>query len=209
MSLALQKPMLYDDYDSMLPNSAACTKIEEMIYLRKVLGSRRFVATMLYRGSKDGFYAINFHSLCDGRNQTISLFKLAHNGDCIGGYTAAQWSSPDEGVWVSDPSAVVFSLSRQQSFNVKNADHAIYCDKTCGPYFGNSLKAFYQPFNGFDRCLSRQDTNYEDIYSENKSLNLLTNKKRPKLYDDDDQQDDENDDEFSISEIEVWQVQFE
>ena len=44
---------------------------------------------MLYRGSRDGFTYKAFHDRCDGKGPTISLFKLKHNGDCIGGYTSA------------------------------------------------------------------------------------------------------------------------
>ena len=43
---------------------------------------------MLYKGSKHGFSAEIFHSLCDNKGPTLSLFKLK-NGTCIGGYTKA------------------------------------------------------------------------------------------------------------------------
>ncbi len=51
---------------------------------------------MLYRGSDHGWRFKYFHSQCDMKGPTISLFKIK-DGDCIGGYTKAKWSieSPD------------------------------------------------------------------------------------------------------------------
>ena len=81
--------MSKDDAEQILKGSAACTKREEIIFLRKILGNRAFKTTMLYRGSRDGFTAKAFHGRCDKKGPTISLFKLKKNGDCIGGFTEA------------------------------------------------------------------------------------------------------------------------
>ena len=81
--------MSKDDAEQILKGSAACTKIEEIIFLSKILGNRTFKTTMLYRGSRDGFTCKAFHGRCDKKGPTISLFKLKKNGDCIGGFTEA------------------------------------------------------------------------------------------------------------------------
>jgi hypothetical protein len=54
----------------------------------KLLGNKRLVTYMLYRGSEHGWKFIDFHSRCDNKGPTISLFKIK-DGDCIGGYTKA------------------------------------------------------------------------------------------------------------------------
>ena len=112
---------------------------------------------MLYRGSQHGFTAKMFHELCDGRGKTISLFNLKHNGDCIGGYTEAQWSCDDSiDCWKRDPCALIFSLSHQRSYKVIKPDEAIGNDKGSGPYFGFALFAC-EPFNGDNMCFSQSN----------------------------------------------------
>ena len=72
-----------------------CTKDpKEKAYLHKLLNKRKFVMTLLYRGSRDGWNCADFHSRCDGKSPTITLFKVKKNGwfkkdHCIGGYTEA------------------------------------------------------------------------------------------------------------------------
>jgi len=57
--------------------------------LFKLLGNKRLVTTLLYCGSIHGWKYIDFHTRCDGKNPTISLFKVLGTGECIGGYTNA------------------------------------------------------------------------------------------------------------------------
>jgi hypothetical protein len=74
--------------NEFLANSKCATEKEEKEYLQKLLGNKRFVTYMLYRGSQHGWKYIDFHSRCDEKKATISLFKVKR-GDCIGGYTKA------------------------------------------------------------------------------------------------------------------------
>ena len=83
--------------------SLACTQKIEKDYLNNILNNLKKEETsifggktikfpkikMIYRGSEHGFMGKDFHSRCDGKGPTISLFKLKDNGDCIGGYTEA------------------------------------------------------------------------------------------------------------------------
>ena len=73
--------------EHLLQNSMCTSKINEKLYLLKLF-DYKIVTTLLYRGSKHGWKSKDFHSRCDGKGPTISLFKLK-NGDCIGGYTKA------------------------------------------------------------------------------------------------------------------------
>ena len=42
--------------------------------------------SLLYRGTRDGFGASNFHSKCDGRNNTLTLLKAKESSYIFGGY---------------------------------------------------------------------------------------------------------------------------
>ena len=67
--------------------------------------------TLLYSASAHGWMGKDFHSRCDNKAPTISLFKIV-NGDCIGGYTSAQWKSDSE--YYVDNTAILFNLPRQR-----------------------------------------------------------------------------------------------
>jgi hypothetical protein len=74
--------------DSFLELSKCATENKHKEYLLKLLGNKRFVTYMLYRGSENGWDCEDFHSRCDKKGPTISLFKIK-DGDVIGGYTKA------------------------------------------------------------------------------------------------------------------------
>ncbi len=86
--------MLASIIDKYLPKSLCATDDQHKLYLLSLLGNKRLVTTLLYSGSKHGWKWIDFHSRCDNKAPTISLFKLL-DGDCIGGFTNALWSSDD------------------------------------------------------------------------------------------------------------------
>lgn len=84
------------------------------------------VTTLLYRGSDHGWKYKDFHSRCDYKGPTISLFKIK-DGDCVGGYTTAQWSSPDDEKSIGDSNALLFNLSCCRHFPSKQTGEDIHC----------------------------------------------------------------------------------
>ena len=79
---------------------------EEVKFLGKTLGAKDFV--LLYRGSRDGWGYLDFHSRCDYKGSTVSLFQIK-DGDCIGGYTEAEWNSSYS--HKEDSNAMLFNLN--------------------------------------------------------------------------------------------------
>ena len=75
--------------DEFLQNSTCTSKKEEKLFLLKLLGNKRLKTKNLYRGSIHGWMFKDFHSRCDNKGPTISLFKVKDTGECIGGYTNA------------------------------------------------------------------------------------------------------------------------
>jgi hypothetical protein len=64
------------------------TEKQQKEYLIKLLGNKMLVTVLLFRGSEHGWMGEDFHSHCDKKGPTISLFKIK-DGDCIGGFTKA------------------------------------------------------------------------------------------------------------------------
>ena len=93
---------------------------------------------MLYRATRDGFSAEDFHKRCDNKSNTLTIIKST-NGNIFGGYTDKAWMSDDE--YHSDPNAFLFSLVNNDDipFKVKvssNGQTAIECHSSFGPSFG-------------------------------------------------------------------------
>ena len=61
---------------------------KEKAYLDKLLAEKgKRLASNIYRGSLDGFMNEDFHSRCDEKGPTVSLFKVKKNQHWIGGFT--------------------------------------------------------------------------------------------------------------------------
>jgi hypothetical protein len=127
-------------------------------FLFKLLGSKPVTSTLLYSGHLHGWRNKDFHSKCDSKGRTVSLFQI-EQGDCIGGYTKKCWESP----WlpyksIADSSAFLFNLTRSRHFPSKATGTDICCSSNWGPYFcggfGDIELLAVQPFNGKDNCSS-------------------------------------------------------
>ena len=123
---------------NFLNNSKCATDQQQKEYLNKLLGNKKLITILLFRGSKHGWMAKDFHSRCNKKSPTISLFKIK-NGDCIGGFTKAQWSNGN-GDTVEDSETFVFNLSSYRQFN-KNGKWGIKLFTESGPYFANEYVA--------------------------------------------------------------------
>jgi hypothetical protein len=112
--------------------------------------------TLLWRGSRDGFGAGDFHGRCDGRAPTLTLVRDT-GGNIFGGFTPVEWESRkwsrssdsrENNCLKADPTleSFLFTLRnphriRARKFTLKSARRAgaIWCDASMGPYFGQDL----------------------------------------------------------------------
>jgi hypothetical protein len=74
-----------------------------------------------YRATRDGFSAENFHSKCDGFENTLTLIKSEH-GNIFGGFAEKKWLPTRE--FIIDPKAYIFSL-----VNKGNRPFKVLCSK--------------------------------------------------------------------------------
>ena len=163
-----------------------------------LLGNKRLVTALLYRASEHGWEGKDFHDRCDEKKGTLCLFKIK-DGDCIGGYTVAQWlslSSDDDNHSGHDCDAMLFNLNSRRHFPSKRTGSDVWSHKEMGPCFmegsGCELGVF-EPFNGEDSCQSIAKLPGYQITVDINGVNMLTNKKNAK---------------FTITELEVWQVTY-
>jgi hypothetical protein len=104
-------------------------------------GRKRF--TLLWRGSRDGFGARDFHSPCDGHAPTLTLIQDTA-GNIFGGFTPVEWESHMGGKFKADPSLMsfLFALKNPHNFPARTfalkadmKDYAIGCKSSGGPWF--------------------------------------------------------------------------
>ena len=113
---------------------------------------------LVYRASKDGDRAADFHSKCDKIGPNITLIKTK-KGFVFGGFTFKNWehmprdidpNKPNLGSASRDSRAFGFSVNNQKVYNnEKPHEFAIWCNRNFGPTFKNNL------FQIFDSCLRK------------------------------------------------------
>jgi hypothetical protein len=89
------------------------------------MSKKKFKTLLRYRASRDGWMKADFHRMSDGKGPTVSLFKIKENDQCVGGFTSASWTSPQDDTDVNDSTAMLFNLTTQSLFKCKNHDEAI------------------------------------------------------------------------------------
>jgi hypothetical protein len=101
--------------------------------------------SLLYRGSRDGYKAKDFHAKCDSISPTLTIIKT--DTECIiGGYTTAKWTSTSSVIF--DSNAFIFSFKNcsEVPFKAKvdNAHNAIRSNPNFGPIFGGVGVCYYE-----------------------------------------------------------------
>jgi hypothetical protein len=92
----------------------------------------------LWRGSRDGFDAQEFHRRCDGHTRTLTVI-LDTEGNIFGGFTPVEWDSRSG--YKADDSLTSFLFTLKNPHNIPArrfalANYAVLCYSAYGPRFG-------------------------------------------------------------------------
>ena len=117
-----------NEYSSNKLYQSQILTVEQAIELIKLCKfSSRDKWRLLYRGSRDGFGASDFHSKCDNHANTLTLIRAKQTGYIFGGFTSVAWASTNQ--FKSDPNAFVFSLTNKDNTPCKmNVAKEKVCD---------------------------------------------------------------------------------
>ncbi|KAL0228936.1 hypothetical protein GEMRC1_013556 [Eukaryota sp. GEM-RC1] len=124
---------------------------------------------LLFRASRDGYTAANFHSKCDNQANVLVLFKT-NTGAIGGGYSTTAFDS--SGQYKLSPGAFLFRLvnsngASPRKFNLKGTTvNDIYCNSGYGPTFGGNHDLYV-----VNNCQSSNSScnlghTYEGTYTE-------------------------------------------
>lgn len=136
-------------------DSDVITDVFHVDKIVKWIGGAEFAPKLLYRASRDGWDAKDFHRLCDGKGATLVAVRST-DGYVFGGYTGDfSWSSCSSSK--SSPKAFLYSLSSPAGLGpVKIPCSVVNNDASYGPLFGSG---------DFDLCICPNANNDNYSYS--------------------------------------------
>ncbi|CAF0842958.1 unnamed protein product [Didymodactylos carnosus] len=122
---------------------------QHQLKLNEFCGKPRRTWNLIYKATRDGFDAKNFHGQRDGRNSTITLLQTQKDHYLFGGYTSVPWTST--GGRQQDATAFLFTLTNPHNhpvakFNIEKTTQscAVYHHKNYGPIFGTPNSTAYR-----------------------------------------------------------------
>jgi len=92
---------------------------------------KKIEGVLLYRLSRDGDQFSTFHSLCDNKGPTLTLFETIE-GTKGGLYTPLSWEN--NSIYKKDMETFIFNLNKNQKYQKLINDDSIYCDVSFGPW---------------------------------------------------------------------------
>ena len=159
------------DLDSIILNET--NKEDE--YLKKIYEWSGYDnMELIYRGSRDGSTAKDFHNKCDNKSPTLCLYKN-HKGNIFGGFTTIPWSSPKDEIYLSDKYSFIFTLTNiydiePTKFPNKDINKSVRHNCNEGPCFGGGADiAVFSDFKkqNFGTAFPRT---YQDILGKGNSI---------------------------------------
>jgi hypothetical protein len=109
----------------------------------KDLNNKKVKLKLLYKASEDGDSPEIFHSKCDKKGPTITIFKTKKNYT-FGGYTDKSWDSSSKNSGGNN--IFLFSLNNKKIYPGANGG-SIFCHENVGPRFSYALGANYNFLN--------------------------------------------------------------
>ena len=134
---------------------------------------RSIKLTLIYRASKDGDLAKNFHHKCDFIGANLTFIKTKE-GYIFGGFTIKNWKhlykdnkkdDPENGTEYKDDKAFGFSINNNKIYENGIPDREIiYCNNNYGPCFKNFFfKIYDECFKNGGICGTNEESNFIGI----------------------------------------------
>ncbi|GBB92837.1 hypothetical protein RclHR1_20630003 [Rhizophagus clarus] len=106
---------------------------------------------LIFRGSRDGFTADDFHKICDNQSRTVTIIKVRDSTEILGGYNPIEWKN-NRNIFIkygTTRDSFIFSFLNKENIEtclisrVQNKARAVgYCN-IYGPSFGGGDLTIY------------------------------------------------------------------
>lgn len=118
---------------------------------------KRLKYTLLYRATRDGDLADDFHRCCDRKGKTVTVI-LTYTNNVFGGYSDKEWESmEDKSRWKYKESnnAFLFNMKLKKKYELKddNKNKAVFICGEDGPTFG-----FGHDLHVVNKCLREKSS---------------------------------------------------
>ena len=148
-----------------------------------IIVPEKIILLLLYRGTRDGDKAKDFHEKVDQYSNTLIVVKTK-KGLRFGGFTCQTWDGKGD---KKDTNSFCFSLDKKKIYNYKRGKTSIYTSPESLPFFGNCI------FEINDKFLEMGGSCSEDYFYDNQENQCEING---------------GEEQFEIEEIEVFKVSF-
>jgi len=137
--------MAFKSINIMFETSSIITSTSDRVKIKEWLASagKTSKPRLLYRASRDGWDASDFHCLCDGKGATVTVVKSS-DGYIFGGYTDAAWGGTSAGTYKPSTVSFLFSLKDHAGIGPvkmpimkEMTSNAVYITSSYGPSFGS------------------------------------------------------------------------
>ena len=130
---------------------------------------------LLYKGSRDGDGAADFHSRCDDAEKSLIIVEDNY-GNKFGGFTTQNWGG--EYQQKKDNDAFIFSVNKRKIYDVIPDQNAIGCYPNFGPVFFGCQIRIYDNYTEKGGTTYKKNLNYcttEDFELTNGKQNFGVN----------------------------------
>ena len=129
---------------------------------------------LLYRGTRDGSRANEFHNKCDGQGPNICLIKN-DKGNIFGGYSSISWTSDNIGNFHPSNGCFLFTLTNihgkaPTKFPTTKNQQSTYHYMEYGPLFGNNDIYIFNNYLNSKSITLFDNSTYSDILGKGKSV---------------------------------------
>ncbi|CAF2068019.1 unnamed protein product [Rotaria magnacalcarata] len=126
--------------DDLFTGGGTLLSLERQLKLNEFYGKKGQKWSLIYKASRDGFSASDFHHYCDDQGPTLTVIQSRDGGHLFGGYTSESWSPT--GKYIHDSNnPFLFTLMNPHGipptkYSVRNPKYSIFPQMNCGPIFG-------------------------------------------------------------------------
>ena len=171
-----KNPSIDDEFERF-PNGILKTIIKEQeeidIVLNKIAEDYPGAYyKLLYKGTRDGDNATEFHSRCDQAEITLTIVEDNY-GNRFGGFTTQDWAG--QYLQKKDDKAFIFSVDKNKIYDIIPDQNAIGCYPNFGPVFFGCQIRIYDKFFSKGGSTFKKGLNYrttEDFELTNGNQNF-------------------------------------
>ena len=166
--------------DAVLKKSQLLDEKQIEILQNWISPKKYFRCKLIYNAKVDGDKLSTYHSLCDNKGPTLTIFTT-NNNLILGGYLSISFD--ENSGWIHDENAFLFSFNPDEKYSSIDTTYTFYGGKDRGPTFGgynieifdNFLKNDKNKYNmnrvTFD--FNKKYKNSKEIYFKVKDLQVF------------------------------------